>query len=101
MLRFVNTERFRLGPTNDEGFYLGQCRFTGIAPAWGEFYRISGPAETLNAPSDWKILQPKFGKSAHYLFYFRDETFECVAEECESDVRDDNALLRAKKRIPF
>ena len=31
VLRFVDCSRFRLGATNDEGWYLGQCRFTGLA----------------------------------------------------------------------
>src|SRR2546428_13577789 len=29
-LRFVNCARYRLGPTNDEGWYRGQCRFSQI-----------------------------------------------------------------------
>jgi hypothetical protein len=39
-LRFVNCVRFRLGGTNDEGWYRGQCRFSTIAPEWGQFYEI-------------------------------------------------------------
>jgi hypothetical protein len=29
-----------LGRTNDEGWYLGQCRFSKVAPTWGEFYHV-------------------------------------------------------------
>lgn len=39
-LRFVNCSQFRMGATNDEGWYRGQCRFSKIAPSWGEFYAI-------------------------------------------------------------
>src|SRR4051794_1228603 len=55
-LRFVNCTRYRLGPTNDEGWYLGQCRFSKIAPKWGEFYEISGDPGSVTGPSDWHVL---------------------------------------------
>lgn len=99
ILRFLDAERFRLGATNDEGFYRGHCRFSGIAPAWGEFYQISGPVELLVAPTDWTILRPASGDSKHYLFYFRDETFECVAERCTIEQTERNALRRLGKRF--
>ena len=39
VLRFVRCERYRLGSTNDEGWYLGQCRFSKLAPEWGSSIR--------------------------------------------------------------
>ena len=38
----------------------------------------------------------------HFLFYLRDNTFECVAENCIIEPRDDNALYKNGKvlRIP-
>ena len=42
ILRFRNCWRYRLGETDGEGWYLGQCRFSRIAPAWGEFYEVQG-----------------------------------------------------------
>jgi len=42
ILRFVSCTKYHLGGPNDEGWYLGQCRFSKLAPAWGEFYRIQG-----------------------------------------------------------
>ena len=79
-LRFMNASRFRLGATNDEGWYLGQCRFSGVAPTWGEFYEVSGDlrAELL---SDWRCLRPAETEDRHFLFYLRDETFECSARD--------------------
>src|SRR6478736_916613 len=41
-LRFCLCSRYRLGDTNDEGWHRGQCRFSKIAPSWGEFYEVSG-----------------------------------------------------------
>jgi len=77
---FNDCWRYRLGPTNDEGWYLGQCRFSREAPKWGEFYEIEGDL-LLDDPSlVWKVTStsPTRG-SRHFLFYFRDSTFECDA----------------------
>ena len=94
ILRFLNCERYRFGATNDEGWYRGQCRFSKLAPTWGEFYLVSGDNEILNAPLDWAVLNHKSNNGKHYLFYFRDETFECVADQCISERSADNALSR-------
>ena len=80
-LVFANTRRYRLGPANDEGWYLGQCRFSRIAPAWGDFYEVSGDLRLKQIPpSDWHEVSEAtpFGLR-HFLFYLRDETFECDA----------------------
>jgi len=76
-LTFSDCGRWRLGPTNDEGWYLGQCRYSRVAPSWGEFYEITGPDERRDEPTDWISLGGKGDR--HFLFYFKDETFECLA----------------------
>ncbi len=78
-LRFTNAARYRLGATNDEGWYRGQCRFSGVAPAWGEFYEITGDLRLDRAPAGWRELRPVVAQDRHFLFYLRDETFECSA----------------------
>lgn len=87
-LRFHDCCRYRLGRTNDEGWYRGQCRFSGIAPAWGEFYEVTGDLKLDCSPPDWdgrsRELEWKNNGEVrtglrHYLFYLRDETFECDA----------------------
>jgi hypothetical protein len=81
-LEFRGCERYRLGSTNDEGWYRGQCRFSTLAPSWGEFYEIAGDSQLLDAPTDWRRLSAtSTGALRHFLFYFRDNTFECVASE--------------------
>ena len=90
-LIFPKCWRYRLGPTNDEGWYYGQCRFTGIAPDWGEFYEVSGDLLLDRVVKDWKGELHKLiwkvgpaspaAQSRHFLFYMKDETFECDAEE--------------------
>jgi hypothetical protein len=100
-LRFVNCERYRLGPTNDEGWYRGQCRFSQIAPKWGEFYEVAGDSKALDGPTDWRVLNTRgMGEHHHFLFYFRDNTFECVAERCVIESRPDNSLQRRGKQLP-
>src|SRR5262249_30165108 len=36
---FSGVSYYRLGPTNDEGWAMGQCRFGHLAQ-WGEFYEV-------------------------------------------------------------
>src|SRR5215813_4031407 len=98
-LRFVKCVRYRLGPTNDEGWYHGQCRFSQIAPGWGEFYEISGDETSTQDPTDWhSVGAQSTGEPHHFLFYFRDNTFECLAERCVIEPRGDNALEKTGKR---
>ncbi|BFM38225.1 hypothetical protein [Synechocystis sp. LKSZ1] len=80
-LRFKGARKYRLGPTNDEGWYRGQCRFSGKAPAWGEFYEISGDLELDRCPNDWHMLEDTRPLGRNFLFYLRDNTFECEADD--------------------
>lgn len=101
ILRFVRCERYRLGSTNDEGWYQGQCRFSKLAPAWGEFYLVQGDSALLNAPQDWKTASPPSVHAQHFLFYFRDNTSECVAEQCLIESTANNSLQRTGKKLRF
>ena len=78
VLTFHDCWRYRVGTVNDEGWYRGQCRFSGLAPAWGEFYEVRGNLK-LEEIDDWIELSSPAENSRHYLFYFRDEEFECDA----------------------
>ncbi len=79
-VRFTDAWRYRLGPTNDEGWHRGQCRFSGVAPAWGEFYEVTGDLLLERAPNDWiQSRAAPEGALRHFLFYLRDGTFECDA----------------------
>lgn len=87
-LRFYGCSRYRLGATNDEGWYRGQCRFSKIAPAWGEFYEISGDLRLSECPKDWVHVGPSTDAHRHFLFYLRDGTFECAALDWRLYVND-------------
>ena len=76
---FEGCSTWRLGSTNDEGWFMGQCRYSRLAPAWGEFYELSGQDELRLAPNDWQVPAEPGAGDRHFLFYFRDETFECLA----------------------
>ena len=80
-LAFSACWRYRLGATNDEGWWRKQCRFSFLAPAWGEFYEVNGDLRLERLPDDsWVLLaDPPSAETRHFLFYFRDETFECDA----------------------
>ena len=98
-LRFVNCARYRIGPTNDEGWYRGQCRFSKIAPDWGEFYEVSGDPKSCEGPTGWHVLSTDTSERHHFLFYLRDETFECLAGQCLVEPNNRNALQRTAKAL--
>jgi hypothetical protein len=78
-LHFANCWRYRLGATNDEGWCRGQCRFSGIAPEWGEFYELSGDLRAGEIRGDWTVSGEPIAGTRHFLFYLKDSTFECDA----------------------
>ena len=81
-LRFFGCTEWRNGPTNDEGWYSGQCRFSKIVPHWGEFYEVRGNTFLDKCPKDWHRIDSEGGEK-HFLFYLRDSTFECKANSYE------------------
>ena len=85
-LRFLSCWRYRLGATNDEGWHRGQCRFSKRAPRWGEFYEVDGDLRLEECPQDWVEVGTAREISRHFLFYFRDETFECDASEWSFEI---------------
>jgi hypothetical protein len=87
---FKNCWRYRLGHPNREEWRQGQCRFSRRAPSWGEFYQVSGNLLLSECPEDWKIMGPASLRSRHFLFYFRDSTFECDAEDWTFDLEKQN-----------
>jgi hypothetical protein len=80
-LRFDRCSGYRIGSTNEEAWYRGQCRFSKVAPAWGEYYEVSGDLLLEEVPEDWIQIASAPQAPKHFLFYFRDNTFECDAED--------------------
>jgi hypothetical protein len=79
-LLFKGCSRWRWDFTNDEGWYSGEGRFSREAPKWGEFYEIIGHESPID-DLDWEVISEDYPGARHFLFYFRDDTIECVAED--------------------
>jgi hypothetical protein len=80
-LTFTGCKAWRLGSPNDEGWYEGECRYGKLAPKWGEFYELKGPDPLRDQAEDWRQVPTLASGSRHFLFYLRDETFECLADD--------------------
>lgn len=79
-ITFLHCARYRMGTVNDEGWYRGQCRFSRFAPEWGEFYEVTGNLLLEKVPDDWITHKTDHSDLRHFLFYFRDQEFECDAK---------------------
>jgi hypothetical protein len=87
-VRFTGCSRWRWDATDDHAWFAGTGRFSGQAPKWGEFYEIVGD-EQSGGELDWEVISPDISGKRHFLFYFRDEAFECMA--------DDWSFIRARR----
>ena len=76
---FANCSSYRVTSVNDEGWYSGQCRFSGLAPEWGEFYEISGNTRDNMNTTPWIEMEGVGAK--HFHFYLKDETLEVKAHD--------------------
>ena len=83
-LAFTGCSRWRWGSTNDHAWFAGEGRFSGQAPQWGEFYEILGDDPSMSK-LDWEVISPDRADRRHFLFYFRDETIECIAADWSLD----------------
>jgi len=78
-LTFGQCAAWRPGPTSDEGWYAGLCRYRTIAPAWSAFYLLTGEDDQKLNAADWPELPAITPEIQHFLFYLRDNTFEYLA----------------------
>ena len=81
ILEFHNCVQYRIGAPNDEGFYIyGQSRYKQYGVEWGHFYLVQNSDWKTNFPEAIIVNKIVNQNLNHYLFYFRDETFESIAE---------------------
>lgn len=85
-ITFKECVQYRVGAPNDEGFYIyEQSRFKKHGVLWGEFYRVHNSNWQNDFPD--AVVTGVAGEQAnHYLFYFKDETFECIASSYEIEI---------------
>jgi len=79
LLFFQSCSRYRITMVNDHGWFSGQCRFSGLAPEWGNFYEVHGNTWDTRDTTEWIDLAG--AGSRHFHFYFRDETLEVKAQD--------------------
>jgi hypothetical protein len=80
-LSFIDCSRWRRDDTNDHEWYKvdGRGRYSGIAPHWGKFYELVGH-DPIRDAVPWETIRADTTNSRHFLYYFRDETLEFMAD---------------------
>jgi hypothetical protein len=80
-LTFQNCHRYSFNTMNDEGYYRGQYRYNCHQLPWGEFYELFTDWQT-DFPDDAVVLKQAADPDRlhHFLFFLKDNAFECVAE---------------------
>jgi hypothetical protein len=81
-IRFTNCVEYSLNTCNDEGYYYGQYRTTPNELPWGEFYEIKSGLDR-NMPDPIVTITNDNSPKKHFIFFFKDETFECLASGYE------------------
>ncbi|WP_223215424.1 hypothetical protein [Agrobacterium pusense] len=81
-LRFGGCCRWRwAGANHHEWFKVdGDGGYSGVAPRWGKFYELIGPARNRHAVPR-ETIGAYTTNSQHILYYFRDEMLELVGED--------------------
>ncbi|SDW19382.1 hypothetical protein SAMN05444358_101181 [Ruegeria halocynthiae] len=78
-IKFEHCWRYRFTSVNDHGWFAGQCRFSKMAPDWGEFYEVVGDFLGGKDTTPWETLDTTVRSERNFLFYFRDGAVECSA----------------------
>ncbi|TWR27860.1 hypothetical protein FPZ42_01210 [Mucilaginibacter achroorhodeus] len=91
-LIFTGCHKYSTHGTNDEGYYMGQHRYKYTELPWGGFYELDTDWTIDFAPKAI-ILSPIDSHKPlnHYIFFFKDNSFECVAADFEIE------FIRAEK----
>lgn len=94
-IRFKNCAEYSLNTCNDEGFYYGQYRIKPTELEWGEFYEIKNGLDR-KLPNPIKRIQNDNSDRKHFIFFFKDETFECLASDYYLDFYNEKVLNNCK-----
>lgn len=71
-LEFYQVYAYRLGSTNEEGYFQGQFRYKNDQLPWGEFYELFDSKWDKDFPDDSIVLNESILKKEmrHFLFFF-------------------------------
>lgn len=106
-ITFKNCSIYSLNACNDEGYYYGQYRINSNELPWGEFYEIMSGIDRKFPEPITRINDELEGKR-HYIFLFKDETFECLADHFKLELQNKKGTqkktelqLQIKARLQF
>lgn len=96
-IRFKNCSLYSLNTCNDEGYFYGQYRTNPNELPWGEFYEIKSGLDR-NMPNPIVKITNDNSDKKHFIFFFKDETFECLASKYELEFYNEkkNELVHNK-----
>ena len=91
-LTFHNCIKYSFNYMNEEGYYMEKYRYKNNDLPWGEFYKLETTWET-DFPVKHTTLAEMTDKSQlnHYIFLFKDNTFECVCENYDLEFYSSNS----------
>jgi hypothetical protein len=92
---FKNCAEYSLNICNDEGFYYGLYRIKPTELEWGEFYEIKNGLDR-KLPNPIKRIQNDNSDKKHFIFFFKDEIFECLASDYYLDFYNEKVLNNCK-----
>lgn len=95
-IRFKNCSKYSLNICNDEGYFYGQYRIKHDELPWGEFYELKSGVDR-NLPAPVTKIQEDSEDNNHYIFFFKDETFECLASGFELEFYNDKGTIVKKE----
>ena len=81
---FLNCHKYSFNTMNDEAYFMGQYRYKNFYLPWGEFYRLNTNWQS-DFPNNPIVITSLVNEAKlnHYIFFFKDNTFECVAQDYE------------------
>jgi hypothetical protein len=84
---FKDCSIYSLNQCNDEGYYYGQYRTNPNNLPWGEFYEIKSGLDR-KFPKPVTRIKEDFEGKRHFIFFFKDETFECLSSDFKLELID-------------
>lgn len=82
-INFFGLHKYSIVSVDEEEYSSGQFRFKKEQLPWGMFYELPNSKWQNNFPDDAIIIDNSVNKKGlrHFIFFFKDEIFECLASE--------------------